>query len=338
MSLEGARIAVLIPAYNEGRQITDVLKTIPTYVDDVVVIDDASTDDTAAITAAYAENDPRVLLMTLPENRGVGGALTEGFVWARDNGADVAVTMDGDGQMDPDEMESLIAPLLDGTADFTKGNRLADPDAWREIPRVRLFGNGVLTLLTKIVSGYWHVTDSQSGYSAAGRYALERIDWTSMYPRYGRPNDAIVLANMANCRLADVPVRPVYNVGEQSSMKIVKVIFAITLLLFRRFWWRLGRKYVLQDFHPLVFFYGLATLAGVASAGLFARLVYYTVVNGRVPQLTALTFAFMAVTTLNSVFFAFWMDKEANEDLSVVALRRTGVADLSQNPRRGPRA
>lgn len=322
MTLEGSRVAVLIPAYNEATQIGRVLATVPEYVDDVVVINDSSTDDTADVVRACAQVDGRVHLLSLSENRGVGGALAEGYRWARDNGVDVAVSVDGDGQMDPNEMRALIQPILDGAADYTKGNRLGDPDAWKRIPRIRLLGNSVLTLLTKVVSGYWHVTDSQSGYSAASRHALERIEWDAMYLRYGRPNDVLVLANMVDCRVADVPVRPVYGVGERSSMKITRAVFAISLLLFRRFWWRLGRKYVLQDFHPLVFFYVLASATSLASLLLALRLVYLTIVNGFVPQMTALALAFMSVTALNSTFFAFWMDKEANEDLFVRPPRR----------------
>jgi glycosyltransferase involved in cell wall biosynthesis len=326
VTLDGARVAVLIPAYNESTQIGGVLAGIPGYVDDIVVIDDASTDDTAAVVAERAALDPRVKLVRLAENRGVGGALCEGYLQARGQGVDVAVSLDGDGQMHPDDMAALIQPILDGEADYVKGNRLTSRNALKGIPRVRLFGNSVLTLLTKVVSGYWHVTDSQSGFTAASNYALSEIDWRSMYARYGRPNDVLVLANVADCRVADVPIRPLYGVGERSSMKILRVVFSISMLLLRRFWWRLGRKYVLQDFHPLVFFYMFASMAALASVLLGVRLVYLTAVNGYVPQMTALALAFLVVTTLNSTFFAFWMDKEANDDLVVRPARRNPAA------------
>jgi hypothetical protein len=229
--------------------------------------------------------------------------------------------MDGDGQMDPADMRALVQPILDGHADYTKGNRLTQPEGWRNIPRVRLFGNGVLSLLTKIVSGYWTVADSQSGYSAVGPYALESIPWREMYPRYGRPNDVLVLANVANCRVADVPISAIYGVGERSSMKIMRVTLAISLLLFRRFWWRLWRKYVLQDFHPLLFFYGLATLSGLLGVALAVRFVVSWAANGHLPPMTTLALAFMIVTTLNASFFAFWMDREANQHLAVPLTR-----------------
>ena len=317
MAFKDYAVAVLIPAYNESTQIRRVIESVPKYVDHIVVVDDASTDGTSTVVQSAASIDRRVHLIRLEQNRGVGGALSMAYAWARENDVDIAVTVDGDGQMDPDEMASLIQPIVEGTADYTKGNRLWNPGDWRIIPRIRLVGNAVLSLLTKIASGYWAVADSQSGYTAAGRFALERIDWNSMYGRYGRPNDVLVLANVADCRVADVPITPIYGVGERSSMKIAKVILTISMLLFRRFWWRLIRKYLLRDFHPLLFFYVLATITATISFGLLIRLVYYWIVNGAVPQLTAVGLSFFVITTLNSLFFAYWMDMQANAHLAV---------------------
>ena len=327
-------VAVLIPAYNEATQIESVVKSLPSYVDHVVIVNDASTDNTADVVHAIGELDQRIVAIDLEKNRGVGGAMAVAYEWARDHGIDVAVRVDGDGQMDPDEMALLVEPIVAGTADYTKGNRLWDPAGWQRIPRIRLFGNAVLSLLTKIASGYWSVADSQSGYSAAGRFALERIQWAQMYGRYGQPNDLLVLANVADCRVADVPVTPIYGVGERSSMKIAKVVFTISTLLFRRFWWRLGRKYLLRDFHPLLFFYLLSTFTSVVSVALAARLVYFWIANGSVPQVTALALSFFVITTLNSVFFAFWMDMQANAPLmvrltSLGTVRATSGDDLT---------
>jgi hypothetical protein len=225
-----------------------------------------------------------------------------------------------------------LPPILDGRADYTKGNRLHDPGVWNNIPRVRLFGNAVLSVLTKVASGYWGIADSQSGYTAAGRHALENIPWEGVYPRYWRPNDVLVLANAAECRVADIPIRPVYGVGEQSRMSILKVTFAISWLLLRRFWWRMFQRYVLRDFHPLVFFYLLSLLATVISAGLTVRLFCMWNVEGAVPQVTALALEFFAITALNTLFFAFWMDMEANRHLCVQFRER---GDTAATDRRG---
>lgn len=311
------RVAVLIPAYNEERQIGGVLDDLPGFVDRVIVVNDGSTDDTAGVVQSRAARDRRIELVQLPENRGVGGALAAAYVRARDSDVDVAVTVDGDGQMDPDEMASLLMPVVTGHADYSKGNRLLDPQDWHRIPKTRLFGNAVLSLLTKLTSGYWSVADSQTGYTAAGRYALDHIDWEAVYPRYGRPNDVLVRANVAECRVADVPISAIYGVGERSSMKILKVVFGISLLLLRLFWWRLFHRYVLRDFHPLVFFYLLAIVTGLASIALSVRLGVLWVGQGYVPQMTALAAGFFGITALNSVAFATWMDMQANEHLNV---------------------
>lgn len=315
VAFEGNRVAVLIPAYNEATQISHVLDTVPRYVDHIIVVDDASTDSTAAVVENAAEADERIVLLRLEQNAGVGGALAIAYLWARDHKVDVAVSVDGDGQMDPEEMSDLIRPVARGDADYAKGNRLWNPAGWREIPSIRLWGNAILSFLTKIASGYWSVVDSQSGYTAAGRVALERIDWESMYPRYGRPNDVLVRANVAECRVADVPITPVYGVGERSSMKIAKVTLTISWLLFRLFWWRLFQKYLLRDFHPLLLFYLLGVATMVLSIGLISRLGYFWVADGTVPDMTAMALAFFGITSLNSMFFAFWMDMQANAHL-----------------------
>lgn len=317
MTIATATIATLIPAYNEERQIASVLATIPDYVDHVVVVNDGSKDDTAAVVRRCAQTDPRVVLIDQKVNGGCGAALAAAYKWALVNNVDVAVSIDADGQMDVDEMIHLVTPIVDGRADLTKANRLASPAHWPAIPKVRLFGNAALSVITKIASGYWSVADSQSGYVAVSRYVLENVDWDQLYKGYGRPNDLLVRANVANCRVADVPSRPVYGVGERSSMKILKVVFTIATMLWRRFWWRLFHKYVLTDFHPLVFFYLLAMVTFVIDAALSVRLVILWIANGYIPPTTALAVTFLTITVLNSAFFAFWMDMQVNEPLNV---------------------
>jgi glycosyltransferase involved in cell wall biosynthesis len=195
-------------------------------VDHIVVIDDCSPDQTSdcvqeIIAAQRAARQPeRIHLIRHETNEGVGGAIATGYKWCRDKEIDVAVVMAGDNQMDPNDLPDLLDPVINNRADYAKGNRLFTGDAWNQIPRVRYLGNSMLSLLTKIASGYWHVADSQSGYTAINLKALKRIDWDQMYKRYGQPNDLLVRLNIFNFRVCDVPVRPVYNVGEKAVLDL----------------------------------------------------------------------------------------------------------------------
>jgi glycosyltransferase involved in cell wall biosynthesis len=310
-----AKIAVVVPCYREETQIGKVLTTMPAFIDYIVVVNDASPDRTAEVTAEYAKKDERIVLISHPVNQGVGGAIATGYKWARDNNVDVTVVMAGDAQMDPKDLPVIIGPVVRGEVDYAKANRLVSGRAFQMIPRIRYFGNSALSLLTKIASGYWHVADSQTGYTAISLRALKLIDWDKMYKRYGQPNDLLVKLNVYDLRVRDVPVEPVYNVGEKSGIKIHKVLFTIGWLLFKLFLWRMKEKYIIRDFHPLVFFYVLGVLLGTASLGFLVRLLWIWGTQGFVPEITALAFVFCAVSALQSLFFAMWFDMEKNKDL-----------------------
>jgi GT2 family glycosyltransferase len=246
----------------------------------------------------------------------VGGAIATGYEYARDHGYDVAVVMAGDGQMDPDDLPAILDPVIDDQADYTKGNRLVTGEAFRKIPKIRFFGNSALSLFTKIASGYWHVADSQTGYTAINRSALETIDWQQMYKRYGQPNDLLVKLNVAGMRVVDVPIEPVYNVGEKSGIKVRKVVFTIGSLLVRLFFWRLKEKYIIRNFHPLVFFYAFGFFGLALSAVLFIRLMVLWIAQGSVPEITFLSWLFSFSLGFNSLFFAMWFDYEENKHLN----------------------
>jgi glycosyltransferase involved in cell wall biosynthesis len=259
----GCSVGVVVPAYNEERQIDKVLETMPDFVDHIVVVDDHSTDKTLERARAWEDRlGQRLSVIAQPRNQGVGAAITSGYKRSIELGLDVVAVMAGDGQMDPNDLDTIIRPVIEGKADYSKGNRLFTGEAWRKTPPVRYIGNAFLSMLTKIASGYWHVADSQSGYTAISRTALEGLDLDRIYPSYGYPNDMLVRLNENNIRVADVPVHPRYGIGERSSMNIFKVIPTVSLLLFRGFFHRLFFKYMVKDFHPLVFFYffGIAFL------------------------------------------------------------------------------
>src|ERR687895_2044928 len=267
--LEGKTVAVVVPAHDEERLIAETLRGLPEFVDRVFVVDDASRDATA--DRARSTGDPRVEVLSHERNLGVGAAIVTGYKRALAERIDVTVVMAGDNQMDPAELESIAGPVARGEVDYTKANRLFTGQAWQLIPRHRYLGNAVLSLLTKIASGYWHVADSQSGYTAIGRSTLERLDLDRIYRGYGFPNDMLVHLNVWSARVRDFPSRPIYGIGERSGIRLGTVIPRISWLLVKGFFWRLREKYVIRDFHPLVFFYALGLL--MTTIGLVLGLV-----------------------------------------------------------------
>ncbi|UOF02235.1 glycosyltransferase family 2 protein [Bdellovibrio reynosensis] len=308
-------ISVVVPAFNERVQIRKVIETMPEFIDKIIIIDDCSSDGMSDVVNEYVAKSDKVVLIRHEVNQGVGGAIASGYKWSRDNNIDVSVVMAGDGQMDPKDLPAILDPVVNGECDYSKANRLLSPGAVKEIPTIRLFGNSVLSLLTKIASGYWHISDSQTGYTAINREALMVIDWDSMYKRYGQPNDLIVKLNIHNFRVRDVITRPVYNVGEKSKLKIRRAVFTISWLLLKLFCYRLKEKYILRDFHPLVFFYALGLGMIPVTIAFFVRLVYLWAEQGSIPQISFLTLLFCITTTLNSLFFAMWFDMQSNKHL-----------------------
>jgi glycosyltransferase involved in cell wall biosynthesis len=309
------RIAVVVPCYNESTQILRVLQTMPVQADRVYVIDDASPDDTAAIVRAYCAQDPRIELIDHPVNQGVGGAIASGYKAALRERMDVTVVMAGDGQMDPADFSAIVEPVLSGGYDYAKGNRLFSGEAWDMIPRVRYLGNAMLSLLTKIASGYWHIADSQSGYTAIGLRGLESIDWNLMYKRYGQPNDLLVRLNIADMRVTDVPIRPVYGIGEKSGIRPLRMIPRLSWLILRLFFYRLLHKYVIQDFHPLLFFYafGLILFPPGFLFGLY--LVAHRLLAGPIAGTSAMFAALLTLMGLQFLLFAMLFDQEQNKHL-----------------------
>ena len=308
-------IAVIIPCYNEGTQIEKVINSLPQYVDKIVVIDDFSQDNTVDVVQKFSKQNSKIILLKHDKNQGCGGSLATGYKWARDNRMCIAVRMDGDGQMDPNDLSNIIDPVVFDEADYAKGNRLFTGKAYRKIPKIRYFGNSILSFLTKIASGYWHIADSQTGYTAINSKALNMLDWDSMYKRYGQPNDLLVMLNVNNMRVKDVPVEPIYNVGEKAGIRLQKVVFSISWLLLRRFLWRLKEKYIIRDFHPLVFFYLLGFLFSFLTVALSIRLSLIFYYDGVIRPINALAMMFSFMSGSLFILFAMWFDMETNRNL-----------------------
>jgi glycosyltransferase involved in cell wall biosynthesis len=237
----GLSIGVVIPAFNEERAIAGTVRVVPGFVDRVIVVDDASADRTSRLAARSRRRGLEIVRHDA--NRGVGGAIVSGYRRALALGLDVACVMAGDGQMDPDDLPALLEPIAAGRADYVKGNRFRRREVWRVMPPARLFGNVVLSLLNKVVSGYWRVFDSQCGYTAIGKDALAALDLDRLFPRYGYPIDLLARLHALGARVEDVAVRPVYGPGWRSGIRLSTVAHPILWVMLRALASRLASEW-----------------------------------------------------------------------------------------------
>ena len=362
--LKNKTIAVVVPAYNEEKQIGMVIETMPDFVDRIVIVNDCSNDKTAEIVKHYIDNDKnktieikdildcikpnkynranyvvqeqlkteatyfipsevvnknpekeRIIFINQSKNAGVGAAIARGYKWCKDHGIDCTAVMAGDGQMDPDELESICNPIVKENIDYVKGNRLIHRSAWLVIPKTRYLGNSFLSILTKMASGYWHVSDTQTGYTAISNKALSAIRIHDIYKGYGMPNDMLVKLNIAFCTLREVEIKPVYDIGEDSKMKIFKVVPKIIWLLFKSFFKRLWIKYLFRDFHPLFLLYQLSFIMGIVIIPYGYKIAKLLLLNEPINPLTILAFVFLFISSIQFLLFAMWMDIQDNERL-----------------------
>jgi len=361
--LNDKTIAVVVPAYNEQKQISRVIETMPGFVDRIIVVNDNSGDETEKIVAGYfntehnqttvtlkinniernfyneadvlleemskkelsyftpskilnenPENE-RIILISNLNNTGVGGSIARGYKWCKDHEIDCTAVMAGDGQMDPEELLSICLPVIKEEVDYVKGNRLIHGSANSFIPKSRFFGNSVLSLITKIASGYWRVSDTQTGFTAISLSALKSIKLQSIYKRYGMPNDMLVKLNMAYCTIREIPIKPVYHIGEKSKMNLIKVIPQISILLLRSFFKRLWFKYFFKDFHPLFILYNLSFVLGIVWLPYLVKVARILIKGQNASFETLLAFTFLGVTAVQFLIFAMWMDIQDNERL-----------------------
>ncbi|MCK5853400.1 glycosyltransferase family 2 protein [bacterium] len=364
MSLNSKTIAVVVPAYNEGKLIGNVIDSMPDFVDRIIVVNDASTDNTEQVIREYIDEagksdvnirrwngkpepnrynraeillyeqndkeldkfppseaintDPtseRIILINIKKNSGVGAAIARGYKWAKDHAIDCTAVMAGDSQMDPAELEKICLPVVNDNVDYVKGNRLIHRSAWLVVPKVRYIGNSILSILNKIASGYWHVSDTQTGYTAISLEGLRAIRIHDIYKRYGMPNDMLVKLNIAFCTVSEVPIKPVYNIGEESKMKVLSVIPRISWLLFRSFFKRLWIKYFFRDFHPLFILYNFAIILGILCIPCIYCILHCWWFGDGISVKVFIAFLFLFISGFQSFLFAMWMDIQDNERL-----------------------
>ncbi len=289
--------------YNEADQVLEAMnhREIELFVPSEIVNENPDTD--------------RIILINNLKNGGVGAGIARGYKWCKDHEIDCTAVMAGDGQMDPAELESICLPVIQENIDYVKGNRLRHPSAKYVIPRIRFFGNSVLSMLTKIASGYWRISDTQTGYTAISLSALRAVKIHEIYKSYGMPNDLLVKLNIAGCTLKEITIKPVYRVGEKSKMKVAKVIRRVSWLLMRLFFKRLWTKYFFKDFHPLFLFYNMAILLGLASIPYAVKILVYIFEGKTISYEPLLAFIFLFTGAFQAFIFAMWMDIQDNERL-----------------------
>ncbi|ELY48754.1 glycosyltransferase family 2 protein [Natronolimnohabitans innermongolicus] len=346
---KGKRIGVVVTAYDEEDFVGEVIKTVPDFVDRVYAVDDASPDDswTAIQEAAAHVNERaepalqlaatdggdarRVVPIQHEENRGYGAAVKTGYEHAAGDEMDVVAVLNGDAQMDPDILDRIIDPVVEGEADYAKGNRLLNPDDREGMSTFRFIGNSLLTGLSKFATGYWSISDPQNGYTAISREAIEELDLESITDRYGFLNHILTHLNVAGFRVADVSMSAVYG-DEESSIRYVPFVRFVSLLLLRSFLWRLKQRYVVQRFHPAVVFYGAGS-AGLAggSAGLGASVG--RTLRGKEGFTGAIASFVALLVGVVSLGIGIYLDAQENETLEVAKYDRSdGDADLERSP------
>lgn len=221
-STQGARVGVVVPAYRVSHQVLDVIAAIGPEVDVIFVVDDACPERSGALVRQECL-DPRVRVIEREHNNGVGAAVKTGWRAALEDGCDVVVKIDGDGQMDPSLLPAFVRPIVDGQADYTKGNRFFDPEGVREMPRSRLLGNAALSFLSKASSGYWHTFDPTNGYVAIGASALRLLPLDKIADGYFFESDVLFRLGTVRAVVHDVAMDASYG-SESSSLTIRRII------------------------------------------------------------------------------------------------------------------
>lgn len=292
-------------------------KIIPNrYNEADVFVEEQSEKEDFTASKQIDTGDSKIILIEHTENGGVGAAIATGYKWCKDHGVDCTAVMAGDGQMDPDELIGICEPVIKEDIDYVKGNRLSHKSAKYLIPAKRYFGNSILSIMTKMASGYWRVSDTQTGYTAVSLRALKRIEIGSIYKSYGMPNDMLVKLNLAKCSLKEIEIKPIYRVGEQSKMKIMKLIPRVSWLLLKSFFKRIFTRYFLKDFHPLFLLYVLSFGLFLSSIPFAYNIIGNMLQAGAVtPNSILMIFIFLVISGFQSLLFAMWMDIQDNDRL-----------------------
>ncbi len=253
------KIGIYVPAYNEEENIESVIKTMPDYVDYILVVDDCSQDKTAEIVTRHAARDKRITLERNKVNRGNGYGARFAYQKLAEMGAEIIAPMAGDGQTEPQYLPRLLDPVVENRCDLAKGNRFLEPAVYKKMPRYRYVGNILVTMLNKFSTGYYSMFDSLNGYYAVTAESLKRIDFDRLGNRYEFENSFWIELNIANVRILDVSIPPIYK-NEESKIRLTRVILPTLWVLWKGFLRRIYLKYILYNFSPVGLFFIFGTL------------------------------------------------------------------------------
>jgi len=305
---KGEKICAVVPAYKEEGHIGIVIKTMPEFVDHIVVVDDGSTDKTSE--KALESGDERVVVIKHHKNQGVGSAIITGHKKAIELGAEVSVVMAGDAQMDPKYLTDLLNAVIEQGYDYAKGNRFLKRGHKRGMPRIRILGNILLAFLNKLASGYWNIFDPQNGYTAIRTSVLKELDLDHLAKGYQFENDMLVHLNIVNARVKDVSIPGVYQ-GQHSKIKLYRFILKTSLFLIKRFFYRIYKKYIFLDLRPfaLTFIPGLILFLWGLLYGAYTAYLRYLDPRHLVPSSgTVMLFALPLLMGFQLLIAAFIMD------------------------------
>jgi glycosyltransferase involved in cell wall biosynthesis len=310
---KGHKIAAVVPAYNEELLLPETIRGMPEYIDKIIIIDDCSRDNTYELILKMSESDSRLILIKHEVNQGLGQSLIDGYACSLGLDIDITVVMAGDNQMNPDDLPSLLDKIIIDNYDYVKGNRLLHKNI-KTMPTYRYFGNAILTILTKFATGYYFSMDPQCGYTAIKNKVLSKIPITSMIKGYGYNADILCMLNIQGFSVADVEVEPIYD-REKSKIKLWKYIPTTSCLLIKLFFKRIWQRYVILDFHPLVFFYFFAFFNSIfiliPGTVRFFYLYFY---KNEFPSTTFIILSTTFLITTQLLLFAIWLDMDYNKD------------------------
>ena len=277
-------IAVVIPAYGVERDIQSVLRGLPAYIKHIIVVDDASPDSSANLVTTAAKKDKRITLIRHTENQGVGGAMISGFRKALELGAQIVVKVDGDGQMDPAYIPALITPLIQGKADYVKGNRFRDFQSLQQMPFMRRIGNLGLSFLTKAATGYWNIFDPTNGFFAIRAEVLAQLPLNKIDRRYYFETSMLANLYLLGAVVADIPIPARYR-NETSNLSIRRTLVEFPPKLLATFFRRILLRYYIYDF-SMMSLYLMVSIPLLLFGGIFGSIKWISYASRGIPAPT----------------------------------------------------